>query len=159
MKVLLIISCSKKKAEELHKGKMKAENAYIGPMYQVINKAKREGRWGDKIFLGIVSAKYGFLRSNDKIEYYDLRMTKELAEKHNPSVLSQILKWHQEEKFDVIHVLMGMDYIKTVEGLEKMTDTHVIIENMGGTGYGQQKLVRIIEKFAGKPKGISEYLE
>ena len=54
-KYLLIISCGKKKSEELKHHALKAEEAYKGPMFQVINKAKRENRWGDNLKLGIES--------------------------------------------------------------------------------------------------------
>ena len=63
-KILLIISCGKKKAVELNNKSMKAEEAYRGPMFQVIRKAKREKRWSSELKLGIISAKYGFLRGD-----------------------------------------------------------------------------------------------
>jgi len=97
------VSCSKKKAEELQNREMKAEDAYRGPIFQVINKAKREGRWGDNISLGIISAKYGFIRGNEIIGYYDQRINKKLAREFNPSVVDKVLEWQNEEKFDLIY--------------------------------------------------------
>ena len=89
---------------------MEASKAYTGPMFQVINKAQREGNWGSNLFLGIVSAKYGFLRSSDSIEYYDEIMTKEIAEKHNLGVIRGIMNWNDEEKFDFIYVVFCCPY-------------------------------------------------
>ena len=45
---------------------------------------------------------------------------------------------------------MGKVYLKAVEGLETQIDTKIVIESMGGLGFGQQKLVRFLEKFSKK---------
>jgi cytoplasmic iron level regulating protein YaaA (DUF328/UPF0246 family) len=158
LKVLLVISCSKKKSTKLLTRKQKASDAYMGPMFQVIRKAKRDGRWSPHIHLGIVSAKYGFLRETDYIENYNLKMTKELASKHNQTVISQITKWHEEEQFDYIHVLMGKDYLKSVEGLKTYIDTKIHIENMGGLGLGQRKLVQFLNALSNKPKDLLDFI-
>lgn len=157
-KILLILSCGKRKAKELRFRKLQASKAYTGPMFQVVNKAQREGNWGSNIFLGIVSAKYGFLRNSDPIEYYDRQMTKEIAKKYNSDVIQGIAKWNEEEKFDLIYVLMGKVYLKAVEGLETHVNAEVKVENMGGLGVGQQKLVRFLERISGKTPSLHEYL-
>jgi len=41
-----------------------------------MNKIKRENRFSKSLDIIIISAKYGFLRPNDPIEYYDLGWTK-----------------------------------------------------------------------------------
>lgn len=156
-KVLLVVSCGKKKAPELQKRKIRASEAYQGPMFQVIQKAKREGRWNPNLFLGIVSAKYGFLRSTDLIEDYDLIMTPKLARKFNQQVIQEITKWNEEEKFDYVYVLMGKTYMQATKGLETQLDVEVVVENMGGLGVGQQKLVRFLEKFS-KIKSLDDFL-
>lgn len=158
LKVLLVISCSKKKSAKLLTKKQKASDAYMGPMFQVIQKAKREGRWGQHIHLGIVSAKYGFLRETDYIEYYDLQMTKELASKRNQEIIFQISRWHEEEHFDYIHILMGKDYLKSVEGLHKYIETKIHIESMGGLGLGQKKLVQFLKTVSSKPKNLLDFI-
>ncbi|MFX0123538.1 MAG: peroxide stress protein YaaA [Candidatus Hodarchaeota archaeon] len=157
-KILLIISCGKKKDTKLKNQKMRASKAYKGPMFQVINKAKREGRWSSNLFLGIVSAKYGFLRSSDLIEDYDLKMTLTIAKKHNPQVIQEVIKWNKEEEFDYIFVLMGKIYLKAIEGLETYMDTIIVVENMGGLGVGQQKLVKFLEKFS-KIKSLTDFMK
>ncbi|MHA1976835.1 MAG: DUF6884 domain-containing protein [Candidatus Hodarchaeales archaeon] len=141
---LLIISCGKKKSDELMHHAVKAKEAYKGPMFQVINKAKREERWPNNLNLGIISAKYGFLRSDDIITYYDLRMTKTIAKRLNSQVIESIRVWHEVVPFSSIYVLMGKDYLATVHGLEESIKADITIENMGGLGIGQQKLVRFL---------------
>lgn len=136
---------------------MRASEAYKGPMFQVIQKAKREGRWSPNLFFGIVSAKYGFLRSTDSIEDYDLKMTLDIARKHNPQVIQEIIKWNNKEEFDYIYVLMGKTYLKAIEGLKSQIDTIIKVENMGGLGVGQQKLLRFLKKFS-KTKSLEDFL-
>ncbi len=143
-KILLIISCGKKKSEVLKFRALKAKEAYQGPMFQVINKAKREDKWPTNLELGIISAKYGLLRSDDKIENYDLRMTKSIAKQQNLRVIKKLQKWTEEEYFSFIYILMGKDYLETVRGVEDYVQTNVEIENMGGLGIGQRKLVNFI---------------
>ncbi len=157
-KILLIVSCSKKKAEELQNQKMKAEDAYRGPIFQVINKAKREGRWGDNISLGIISAKYGFIRGNEIIEDYDQRINNKLAQEFNPSVIEKVLEWQNEEEFDLIYGLMGKDYLITIDGLDEKISTDLKIENMGGTGIGQKKLLNFLNEHQRKSKSILDYI-
>lgn len=159
LKVLIIISCGKKKAQELHNRRMRASKAYTGPMFQVIQKAQREGKWSSNQYLGIISAKYGFLRSDDYIEYYDLKMTEKIAKKHNPQVIREISKWNKEEKFEFIYVLMGKVYLIAIEGLETQLDTKIVIESMGGLGFGQQKLVRFLEKLSKKTMSLTDFMK
>ena len=147
-KILLIISCGKKKSEELIHHPLKAKEAYKGPMFQVINKSKREKRWPNNLKLGIISAKYGFLRSDDPITYYDLRMTKSIAKQLNAQVLERIRDWHEAESFALIQVLMGKDYLASVDGLEDFVNTEIKVENMGGLGIGQRKLVEFLKSLS-----------
>lgn len=151
-KILLIVSCGKKKAEKLRDMNLPAIEAYKGPIFQVVEKAKREGRWNSNILIGIISAKYGFLRENHKIEYYDQRMTLRLANIHNHGVIQAITQWDEEENFQIIYVLMGKDYLNAVNGLKEALDTEVIIENMGGLGIGQRKLKNFIDQYSRKIK-------
>ena len=88
---------------------------------------------------------YGFLRGYEYIEYYDLKMNQKLAEKHNSAVLSRIKKWHSEEKFDFIYVLMGKTYLNAVHGLKEIINVDIRIDNMGGLGIGQQKLLKFLD--------------
>ena len=152
-KILVIVSCGKSKAEKLKKIPMRAEDAYRGPIFQVINKAKREKKWSENIELGIISAKYGFLRGYEYITDYEQRMTPMIAKKLNPQVLEKIHLWYESDLFSIIYVLMGKDYLSTVQGLKELVSpTRVIIENMGGLGIGQRKMLQFIDLMSEKQK-------
>jgi len=140
-KYLLIISCGKKKSEELQEHALKAEDAYKGPLFQVINKAKRENRWPKNLELGIISAYYGFLRSSDQINNYDLKMTKSIAKNLRLEIIEKIQIWHESEAFSHIYVLMGKEYLTSIDGLQNVIESKITIENMGGLGIGQRKLL------------------
>lgn len=127
---------------------MKAFEGYTGPMFQVIHKAQREHRWNPQVHIGIVSAKYGFLRSSDYIEDYELRISPSLAQKLNSQVVHAIRLWHKETPFEEIYILMGKDYLRTVYHLESYVDTQIRIEGMGGMGLGQRKLKQFIDENA-----------
>jgi hypothetical protein len=139
--------------------KMQAIDAYIGPMFQVIHKAKREHRWSPQMFLGIISAKYGFIRDTVFIEDYELRISPSLAKKLNSSVIQAVESWHKETRFEEIYALMGKDYLLSVDGLHKRVKTRVRIENMGGMGVGQKKLKRFIDSHAPKQDSLLEYVK
>ncbi len=143
------MSCGKKKNPDLKVKPVKAIDAYLGPMYQVLR--KRLPYWPENLFLGIISAKYGFLHSFDLIEYYDLKMTPKIAQKHRLSVISSVQEWNKKEYFDLIYILMGKVYLLSVEGIQDFIPTTIEIDSMGGLGVGQQKLVRFLEKYFKNP--------
>ena len=73
-------------------------------------------------------------------------MTKTLAKQYRSRVLEKIRIYHEFESFTLIYVLMGKDYLLSVNGLENIVDTSVKIENMGGLGVGQRKLVNFLQE-------------
>ena len=143
------MSCGKKKNPKLKVKSIKAIDAYLGPMYQVLR--KRLPFWPPNFFLGIISAKYGFLHSFDIIEYYDLKMTSKIAQKHRLSVISSIQEWNNKEHFNFIYILMGKVYLLSIKGIQDIIPTTIEIDSMGGLGVGQQKLVKFLEKYFKNP--------
>jgi len=82
---LLINSCSDKK--NTHPGLLPAIDRYTGAWYGVINKLKREGRFPDNLDILIISAKYGLIDSDKKIENYDRKMDSSRARERRDSVI------------------------------------------------------------------------
>jgi len=115
-KYLLVISCSDKKNKSA--GFLPAINRYTGAWYEVIGKLRREKRLPRSLNIVIISARYGFLKSNDLIEYYDLKMTVERAEKLNPKILESFKSLVRHNHYDSIFINLGNDYIPAIEGLE-----------------------------------------
>jgi len=68
----------------------------------------------------IISAKYGFLKSNDLIEYYNLRMTQNQAKELNSIIINNFKSLFEERHYCEIFVNLGNDYIPAIKGLEKI---------------------------------------
>lgn len=88
MKNLLIIACSATKRPDPHP--MPAIDRYDGPMYWVLRKAKKEGRWPDQLEILILSAKHGLIEADKPIDFYDCKMTPTRAKKLRPSVSKKL---------------------------------------------------------------------
>ena len=82
-----------------------------------------------------------FPKKPNVITYYDLKMTKHIAKQLHSKVIESIRNWYDAELFSLIYVIMGKDYLASVKGLEDYIKTDVRIENMGGLGLGQRKLL------------------
>ncbi len=117
-KCLLIISCSNKKSKA--DGLLPAIERYTGAWYEVIKKLRREKRLPVNLDIVIISAKYGFLKSNEPIEYYDLIMTKERAEELNPKILSSFESLLSNIDYEAVFINLGNDYMPSITGLESI---------------------------------------
>jgi len=117
-KYLLIISCSNRKNKDA--GFLPAIERYTGAWYGVINKLKRERKFPVNLEIVIISAKYGFLKSNDLIEYYNLRMTQNQAKELNSIIINNFKSLFEERHYCEIFVNLGNDYIPAIKGLEKI---------------------------------------
>lgn len=88
MKNLLIIACSATKRPDPYP--ILAIDRYDGPIYRVLRKAKKEGRWPDQLEILILSAQYGLIEANKPIDFYDCQMTPIRAKKLRSSVSKKL---------------------------------------------------------------------
>ena len=122
---LVITSCSKKKnsSEKL----IKSSDRYIGQMF---NATKRFSEDNDYDLL-IISAKYGLLRSEEKITNYDQRLTtKKQAIDLRPCVLPKLKKIISENNYSRIIIIMGKLYRYILEELYDFR--FIILESTNG---------------------------
>ncbi len=153
MKDLLIISCSEKKHSNLTREKMPAIDAYTGVFFQVIKKARREGYWPPNLRLGIISAKYGLLKENDPISYYNQKMTITRARELKTQIQTKLKNWVNIEHFNSIYVLIGKIYLLTLHEITTHIDTPIYLLKMGkGIGEGQRNLKYFLQQFSNKEK-------
>lgn len=117
-KHLLIISCSQRKNRS--RGLLPAIERYTGAWYGVINKLKRENKFPSNIDIVIISAKYGFLRSVDMVEYYDLKMKKRMARELNNNIIKEFKRLFEHEHYESIFINLGKDYLLAIEGLRNL---------------------------------------
>ena len=117
-KNLLIISCSDSKNKSPQP--IPAIQRYTGPCYKVLNKLRRENKFPSNLEIGIISAKYGFLRAGDLIEYYDLRMSKKRARELNHEILKKLESLLKERYFHIIFINLGKDYLPAINGFQNI---------------------------------------
>lgn len=126
VKNLLIISCSKSKNRT--KKLLPAIERYTGAWYEVISKLKKENKFPSNLDIVIISAKYGFLKSTDLIEDYDLRMDEKRARGLNYEIMENLNHFLEKKHYNTIFINLGKDYLPAIHGLEDITrqDTKVI---------------------------------
>jgi len=121
---LLIIGCSQKK--DPSQTLMKALNRYNGVNFKVIKKFKRERKLPENLDIVIISAKYGFLKLDEYIDDYDLRMTKKRAQELHPAILNELEELISNNTYKEIFINLGKDYLPAIEGFEKYVTCPVL---------------------------------
>jgi len=124
---LLIISCSGSKDKT--KDKFPAIKRYTGVYYKILNKFKKEEKLCKDLDIIIISAKYGFLRPNDLIDYYDQKMDKRRAKLLNKQIISNFKEYFKNKSYKEIFVNLGKEYMIAIKGFEKYipSSTEIII--------------------------------
>lgn len=124
-KTLVITSCCKKKNDsEL---KLKASERYKGQMF----KATKTFAKNNQYHLLIISAKYGLLKPDDKINNYNLRIqNKNQAFKLRSKVVPILRIIIEEENYSRVIVIMGKLYQAVIENL--FDDRFIILESKNG---------------------------
>jgi cytoplasmic iron level regulating protein YaaA (DUF328/UPF0246 family) len=142
MSSLLIQSCSATK-QDVEK-QVQALDLYDGYFFRIIKKAVRAGRFPPDLDIIIISAKYGFVEPDDKIECYDQRMDTERAKQLNDDVVDAIVDKVAEEGYEKVWVNLGKDYLPAVNGLEAAIDIPVGYIEGCGIGMKGKQLKRLV---------------
>lgn len=132
---LLILGCSARK--RFTKGKVAAWDLYDGVAFRVVKRLEREGRLPDNVEILILSARYGLIRPKTKIEFYDQRMTPELARcqaSYNCVFLRRLLK---RGRYQEVFVVAGRTYLAALKPFEAWLPSGVQL-SMAGGGIGQK---------------------
>jgi len=130
---LLIVACSQRKRSD--PGLLLAIERYDGVNFRVIKKAKREGRWNPNIDVLILSARYGLIREDKPIAYYDERMTRNRALEHRDSVLAALQLILSSIAYRKVFVNVGREYLPSLSGWEPLLSPGTTVEYAeGGIG-------------------------
>lgn len=121
---LLIIACSQKK--DPLQAPMKALDRYQGVNFNVLKKLKRERTLPGNLDIVIISAKYGFLKADEYIDDYDLRMTKKRAKELHSAILDELRELISNNIYREIFINLGKDYLPAIEGFEKWVTCPVL---------------------------------
>ena len=104
-KYLLILGCSNRKNPI--QTKVKPLDLYDGVNYRVLKKFFRKCGKPKNLEILIISAKYGLLKMDDMIEYYDEKMTIQRANVLHDSIMKRLKKFLEGKKFDEVHLNMA----------------------------------------------------
>ena len=120
-KYLLIISCSKKKKKV--NSKLKAIELYDGVIFRTIKKTISESQISKLLDILIISAKYGLIKSTDKIRYYDEMMNENKVKLLKPQATKRIQET-LKNNYDEIFINLGKNYILLVKDIEKFINSN-----------------------------------
>jgi len=113
---LLILSCSKRKKPI---SKAPALELYDGPFYRVLRK-----NMPPNLDVLILSAKYGLIKSDEKISGYDQIMTTERANELADDVFFKLKKELEINHYDSITINLGKTYALALEKCKEMLDKY-----------------------------------
>jgi hypothetical protein len=129
---LLILSCSQQKA--LAEGDLPAIDRYDGPTFRVLRKYLRTNS-DDSLAVLILSAKFGLIEAEQKIPWYDERLSPASAVGLRQQVGGTAARVLQSRRWRAVGICAGREYRSAlVEAAELMppgTQVHVLA---GGRG-------------------------
>lgn len=121
---LLIIGCSQKKNPS--PCPVKALDRYDGVNFKVIKKFRRDKKLPENLDIIIISAKYGFLKADEKIDDYDVRMTEKRAQELHPNIVHEMKEFISNKVYEEIFINLGKDYMPAIEGIENLANCPVL---------------------------------
>jgi hypothetical protein len=108
---LLILPCSKAKARTAEL--LPAIERYQGPFFRLVNRVA----YPNSLDVMILSAKYGLIPANTRIEYYDLKMDDSRALELQARVLQELIRQLDCYCYDEIFINLGRQYMKALNGV------------------------------------------
>jgi len=137
-KKLIIVSASSSRKRE-SKEPIPAIERYNGIYFRTLRKYLREGKLRNTDIL-INSKKFGLIRSNKKIPYYEpspgnwgsLGLNKETVDRIRKKNLHKLKKL--VNAYSEIYVNVGREYMKLIEGFENFTSCKIIYATGRGLG-------------------------
>ena len=115
-KYLIILSCSKRKKRVSN---VCAIDLYDGPFFRIIRKNKPKN-----LDILILSAKYGLIEYNEKISYYEQKMSPERARELANEVFTKLAIKLKNTFYDYIAVNLGKSYILAFEKCKDILDEY-----------------------------------
>jgi len=150
MSTLLVQSCSKSKKQTDEP--ISAIDLYSGYFFKIIKKSIREETVNSDIDVCILSAKYGFVKSDEKITTYDRQMNSERAIELGPTIREDLKNYISQMGYNRIIINAGKEYRKAISGFGD--DISADIYEITGDGLGLKG--RSLKKFLrGDESGIS----
>ncbi|MCW5945670.1 MAG: hypothetical protein KIT74_01410 [Fimbriimonadales bacterium] len=136
---LLILSCSSRKVAAI--GAVSAWELYDGVFFRVAKKTLGSRPPMGGLHIRILSAKYGLIEPESMIEYYDEKMSRELAQMHREYCINQLSRLCKRTKFDSALVVCGKAYVASLSPISEWAPANLAVElPPGGIGKKLQRL-------------------
>ncbi|WP_342708156.1 DUF6884 domain-containing protein [Natrinema salaciae] len=142
MSTLLIQSCSKSKKQTDEP--ISAMELYSGYFFKIIKKSRREETVNSNIDVGILSAKYGFVKSDEKITAYDRQMNSERAMEIGSTMREELRNYISHEGYDRIIINAGKEYRKAINGFDDGLSVDIYEITGDGLGLKGRSLKRFL---------------
>lgn len=113
----LLLACSKRKRNPA--GSVPALELYDGGAYRVVRKMRRERGLPDDLHIFILSAKYGLLLAEERIETYDQLMDVTTADAMRTAVSARLDDWLREVAPARMYVDLGRIYRLAIASSEE----------------------------------------
>lgn len=145
---LLIVSCSKTKR--------KLENSpaievYDGPVYKILRKNLKQN-----LDILIISAKYGLIKQDQLISYYDLQMTDEIAESFRNELTATLSKIINNNSYVEIFIELGKTYQRSINFKKLECNNQNLIFDTGTIGMRLHNLKKWLGSSAFDGSAISK---
>ncbi|WP_139171265.1 DUF6884 domain-containing protein [Natronorubrum texcoconense] len=143
MSTLLVQSCSKSKKQTPEP--ISALDLYSGYFFKIIKKSRREGTVNSDIDIGILSAKYGFVKANEKISAYDRKMDTQRATELGPTMRQQLHQYISNMGYERVVINAGKEYRKAIDGFDNdlsVNTYHVCGDGLGLKGQSLKQFLR-----------------
>ena len=136
---VLILSCSARKYAL--SGKVLAWDLYDGVAFRVVKRLQHEGLFPGDVEILILSAQYGLIRPYNKISFYDLRMTKQLASRQAMRNSAILRKVFSNGNYREMLVIAGKTYLAALDPFAAwLQDDVTLVIAEGGIGRKLQQL-------------------
>jgi len=142
MPTLLVQGCSKSKKPASEP--VEAFELYSGYYYKIIKKAIRHDEFDENIDICILSAEYGLLDIDDKIETYDRKMSRERADELQSDVVPELEARVQNGGYETVIMNLGKTYRRAVAGIDSRVDATIktIDGSLGERGHELKNIIR-----------------
>nr|WP_175529228.1 DUF6884 domain-containing protein [Natronorubrum texcoconense] len=97
------------------------------------------------IDIGILSAKYGFVKANEKISAYDRKMDTQRATELGPTMRQQLHQYISNMGYERVVINAGKEYRKAIDGFDNdlsVNTYHVCGDGLGLKGQSLKQFLR-----------------
>jgi len=144
-KYLLILPCSKRKKPV---SKAPALELYDGPFYRMVRKNGPEN-----LDILILSAKYGLIRYNEKISYYDQIMTVKRAEELGNGAYIKLKGIFKTNHYDEVFINLGKTYVLALKKSKTVLSRYNVYWANGQIGERLHQLKNWLESIGAEVEG------